>query len=830
MAKPEVKLPRADEQRLFSSVQEIEPSAVFQVLMTYPEARVLAGQMVMGRYAEVEDTFTKAAPSVAPKSPNKVANYAELETKVEELYQIGDTMNKKTKGSGDATLAYAKESLELQYDFRDGAALALQLMAGNKDAKYDGLRKAIEDGDNVTIEKFLQGGSEKGVLNGIAEKVGGHIITRPEALGVMAKVGMAMNREGRIDKSMADQLQTEIRDLYGKGDLILNGQLATVENYLYWATIEGKLVNAAGSPVTESPGGQDMVAELRKIIAENLLQRPEHKGKNIAEMMALLQQVGKDSDPAQAGGTVAALQAMESVPSPTSIDHAEIMQWTYRMMDVMAREPLFWAGTAWQQIGPFLERQVRQLYSAVPDYNVDDKGIRTLVSKEERMAKEIGLLQAIVACRMQEGAILHCDGDPSSYASYLPPPGKMTDYLWKRGQIETIETESPMIAQVREWLVKRAYGGGDLSTEVDKGLKSTDSMNIWAEKITRDIMRDNLGGKVSGELHNKILKEEVRTAIALFVVEDYAEWALWVNKVSTEQGGLAKVPWMIPENPKLPSAPGESSVWNQRVKDKSGQLTWVQIWGADFSGSKGSTCVQHPYCSFMRPVDLYRFKSSWNETVLGDLETNLKYLAVQKWAYKDDGTPSDNKIRSMLKPSLMSPKDFDRYQKMIGSWIGGTQADGLDNFKDWLKGAEQLKALLQTRTDALDLGGQVAGDIFYDKVLAFMGNRKSEFLKVLSFALSGGDTTWEIKEIQAARGEVLGTTGVGEFGQLFETISRINLHMRTEKFDKAVAMLLTGEPDPDRAPKLVNVKKGAIIGQGLLTALGDLSGSGGKRR
>lgn len=536
---------------------------------------------------------------------------------------------------------------------------------------------------------------------------------------------------------------------------------------------------------------------------------------------------GKDDD--QASDKLGTHQALYEQEGPVNNSREEISKWALRVTDNMARGSLFFAGS-WQQVGPYLERQIESMFAG-------DKS----PGAEQRKTREKEYVQAIFTCRIQEQAILHCDGDPSKYASFLPPPDVMNDYMWKEGVVSLVEGNADKkigtIGEIRRYLRQMAYTptGGE---EIAKRLKSGGTINIYAEELAEKIK----GKKTfKNEKNEDILisldssfegceTEAARTAIALFIVEDYAQWSLWSCKTSVEEGGLDKVPWMKldPEKKKEDKdAPNKSAVWTKRVIDKTGRMGWVQLWGPDFPGAVGNTCVQHPYCQFMRPVDLYRLKSSWNEEILQPLEESLCDLALRKWAYDDEGKKKGDGARNMLSPSKVGAKDFNRWNSMMSTWVGGSQADSLDNFKDWLKGAEQLKALLQLQSNVLDLGGEVAGDIFYAKVKAFMSMQKDDFLKSLSIALSStGD---DIREIQAFKSEMLGSTGVGEFGQLFESISRINLHMGTEKYYKGIAMLQTGVGDPEKALKLLSLKKRAVKAQGVFSVIGALAGQKKKR-
>lgn len=668
---------------------------------------------------------------------------------------------------------------------------------------------AMRYGENEEVKADLCSGSVERIesrlpepLKGLGERVRANIIDEPDILRILDELDKQRERHEKNGALGRKTLAKKIEEAYE--------ELDTLEIESKYEDQRGMVMAFLGVEAEEL----DVNAGVRV--------SGGRRGQEVPS--SYFAQQGKDVDSSQTGAQLDTYRALSELGGLEGTSHEEIAKWVFKVTDQLTRGSLFWAGSAWQQIGPYLERQIETAFAG-------DKG----KDVETRKANERMFMQAVVACRMQEQAIIHCDGDPSSYSELLPPPGKMTDYLWKDGTVKLVEGgvdggERGVVGEIRRYIRQMAYNkeGGLV---VARGLKNPNEINILAEKIANDIVNGNVSYKDKDGKDTEVKfnendldygKEMARVGIALFIVEDYARWAMWSCKKSLEPNGLDEVPWMVASK-KDAGAPNESGVWTERVTDNSGRKDWVEVWGSNFPGTDNATCVQHPYCQFMRPVDLYRYKSSWNEDILGPLEDTLKDLAIRKWMYKDDGTkdPSAH-IENMLRPSLMSPKDFNRWNAMVSAWIGGTQADGLDNFKDWLKGAEQLKALLQTRADALDLGGEIAGDVFYHKTRAFMSMQSSDFLKALSIAL-GGDI-YEVKEIQAYRGDLLGSTGIGEFGQLFESIKRINLHMGTKRFNQAMAMLQTGVNDPERAEKLLKVKKVAIVGQGILGTLGGMAG------
>jgi len=687
---------------------------------------------------------------------------------------------------------------------KESAAVVLDVLA-------KGVFVAMRDGENEDLRGALCGGSVSEIedrlpepLKGLGERVRANIINEPQIIEILDSLDIQRERHEKNGPLGRKTLAKKIEEAYDDLDkLDIDDTKGT--NY----EDQREMVMAfLGVEAGRLETNTDMGAS-----------RGGRAGRELPQ--SALPQLGKDADTSQTGAQLDAYRALSELPPLEGNSHEQIAEWVFKTMDRLTRGSLFWAGSAWQQIGPYLERQIEMAFDGDKSGNI-----------ERRKANEKMFMQAVVTCRMQEQAIIHCDGDPSSYSELLPPPGKMTDYLWKAGTVSLVEGgveggERGVIGEIRRYIRQMAYSreGG---VAVAQGLKNPDEINIWAEEIANSIARggvtyrDKDGKNVKIRFsENDLGKEVVRVAIALFVVEDYARWAMWSCKKSLETNGLREVPWMVASETGV-GAPNESGVWAKRVMDSSGRKDWVEIWGSNFPGTKNSTCVQHPYCQFMRPVDLYRYKSSWNESILGPLENSLKDLAIRKWMYRDDGTRDPNAhIENMLRPSLVSPKDFNRWNAMTSAWIGGTQADSLDNFKDWLKGSEQLKAFLQTREDVLDLGGEIAGDIFFCKTKAFMSMQSDDFLKVLAIAL-GGDL-YDVKEIQAFRGDLLGTTGIGEFGQLFESISRINLHMGTEKFVQAMAMMQTGVNDPEKAVKLLRTKKGAIVFQGALSVLGGLA-------
>ena len=111
------------------------------------------------------------------------------------------------------------------------------------------------------------------------------------------------------------------------------------------------------------------------------------------------------------------------------------------------------------------------------------------------------------------------------------------------------------------------------------------------------------------------------------------------------------------------------------------------------------------------------------------------------------------------------------------------------------------------------------------KLNGIANSKQDAINKLVDLMAKNGNLTDKEKYTQVVlKREEEGSTGIGEFGQLFESIKRINLHMGTKRFNQAMAMLQTGVNDPERAEKLLKVKKVAIVGQGILGTLGGMAG------
>lgn len=624
-------------------------------------------------------------------------------------------------------------------------------------------------------------------LKGLGERVAENIITDETVLKVLDSLEKQRNtlkKMGSLGKNMlADQVENAAKQLIG---LSMSG---------------GATVN------------QDQVTMVAAYLSGELDEMRGVVGTNVArarELMPMVPQMGKDAGSTEGGAQYGAQMALSEIGYPKDRTKPEVDKWILETTDSLARGTLFWSGQ-WQQYGQELERRIQAMFINVQ-------------GGEKEMAVNKRYLQAILACRIQEQAILHCDGTPGSYSKMLPPPGELPDdYTWKDTVVDKVqgivrdgeknETEVGLVGELRRDIREMAYNQNE-GEKVVKCLKNADSINEWAEDLAKPF-----------ENVEACAKEKARVAIALFIVEDYAKWLVWSSKISVEPKGLEKVPWMKAKTPRE-NATNESCVWQKRVMDSKGTLGWVQVWGANFAGAKNETCVQHPYVQFMRPVDLYRFKSSWNEELLGELGGSLHELALRKFVYNEDEKMKDGGVENMLKPSNVGLKDFNRWNLLVDKWVGGSQAEGLDNFKTWLEGAEQLKALLQTRKDVFHLGGRIAAEIFLCKVKAFMSMKDTSFLKDLSNVL--GTDPFDVREFQAARGDLLGSGGAGEFGQIFEAMARINLNIaNTKEYEQAHAMLMTGVNDPEEALKMLIVKKGAIW----LQTVSNVAGAfGGKKK
>jgi len=572
--------------------------------------------------------------------------------------------------------------------------------------------------------------------------------------------------------------------------------------------------------------------------------------------------LNSDSDPTRTAAIMQFGEMMRNGEVLASTDLFDIENWVLRVLDGAVQNEYFFNGLGWQQVGPMMENEIRRVMKGKTAVEVNNA---------------LSLMRSATSLYCQETAILHADGDPTKYISFLPVAGVVTQYHWsqeagsvpKKNQEGQVESSGilghPIVNQIRRRINRDAYNPetGRLIMRHLKGENGNTQAAIdeWADQLANRITSNP---EVMVALQNKMneaaprrygadnvglspdqIRQMARAAIAVFIVEDYPDWVCYSAKEAKEEDGKDKVPWMFftadeakreNDNPinqqyHITAKEGDCRLFTRRKVLSStqvGKVTLpgvdkegvgpVEIWNSQFGNL---TDVQHPVLSLVRPMDLYRFKGAWNEVILGMAERALVTLAKQKWNPEDKGFPPLSRIGA---------KDITRWSNMVGAWFGNTKAGDLDDWKKFMDGADSLADLLQGRADKSDLGGFVIGEIIAAKVMASFANRPDEFLLNLSRTLQI-DAFATPKEIQEAQGAILGSTGLGQNGILAELAGRLSYHYRTDNYERVIAMLRTDSSDPEKAKMLLGTKRAmvAVIStMDVLTAI-FTKGGGSKR-
>lgn len=181
------------------------------------------------------------------------------------------------------------------------------------------------------------------------------------------------------------------------------------------------------------------------------------------------------------------------------------------------------------------------------------------------------------------------------------------------------------------------------------------------------------------------------------------------------------------------------------------------------------------------------------------------------------------------RPSEISVKDLKRSGKVWDLLYGGSQGSSMADFTKFGEAVYALCNLYNMPNEALtnraNILGYMVGEAVYIKTLALMvGVPKGETMAQLQRVLSLGplDTPAELEKVSAG---VLGSQAVGFHGAQ-QVAAQFGLHIGTEHYNIAVAMLKTGVSDPKRARMVQNL----MVGASALNRLTGMSQPAGKKR
>jgi len=393
-------------------------------------------------------------------------------------------------------------------------------------------------------------------------------------------------------------------------------------------------------------------------------------------------------------------------------------------------------------------------------------------------------IEAYVSCMGLADGIQHCDGSMSILAEQIIPQEHEIKLGWDKHKAELILND-PAIVFPLSWI--RDYADrGVLPYYWYKEKEEKDPTSIptfitkTAELLHSDPDWQNY--RVAYDIPDDIEKSLVKIALSFYIVED--------------------LPYL-----------------QKGLKDGTKKFTDPRAQG--IADPDSSSCGFLPfdnvyYSTIMDPTSVLRFKQVFPGRK--DIIEGIKDF----FEFADNNY---SKGMGRKRPYEMSVKDLKRQGKVWDLLVGGSQGSGLSDFS---KFGEAIYALCnlyniqENEGSRSDILGYMVGEAVYLKTMALMaGVPDSESTKQLRRVLSLGsfDTPEELERVSSG---VLGAQGVGFYGAL-QTVAQFDLHIGTEHYNQAIAMLKTGIKDP----------KKALVGQKAMVAaaaFNRITGSGGKKR
>jgi hypothetical protein len=328
------------------------------------------------------------------------------------------------KAAVTARAMYLVNTLGGQGEFKADSVTGLQSVLVDSQ-KTDRQREIAEERLNIlssSVFIMMRYGGDKGLTDrlgqgpkavedalplafkGLGERVVAHIITDQKILDVLRDLDKQRVTLERIGSAGKRRLAIKVSEATDKVmDLLEDSSVDQEQVVMVAAYLNTEMeARVATGSVEQSKGtsteNQKLVDSIDALVGVlNGGRAGERAGGTRQMPMA-----AKGVDPAQQGAFVDGQNAVETIPLPVGCSHEEVSKWAYSVTDSMARGSLFWAGQGWQQVGPYLDRQLFEIFKT-------DKS----PGMETRFAEEKKFVQALMACRIQEQAILHCDGTPS---------------------------------------------------------------------------------------------------------------------------------------------------------------------------------------------------------------------------------------------------------------------------------------------------------------------------------------------------------------------------------------------------------------------------------
>jgi len=393
---------------------------------------------------------------------------------------------------------------------------------------------------------------------------------------------------------------------------------------------------------------------------------------------------------------------------------------------------------------------------------------------------------AYVSCMGLADGIQHCDGSMAVLAEQIIPQEHELSLGWNEHKMRMM-LDDPAIAFPLSWI--RDYSSRGTLPYYWKKQKDGDSTSVstFVVKVA-ELMHSNpdwQAYRLAYNIPDDIEKALVQIALSFHIAED--------------------LPFI--------------------QKDlRDGRVVFSDPRAMGIANPNSSNCGFLPfdnvyYSTLMDPTGILKFKQAFpnNPEIVTEIASFFDF--------------ADNHFSGGLgrrRPYEISVKDLKRHGKVWDLLIGGSQGSSLADFSKFGEAIYALCNLYNIQPgpgnpDRADVLGYMVGEAVYFKTMALMvgipdGEVMAQLMRVLS--LGSFDTPAELEKVTAG---VLGSQGVGFYGAL-QTAAQFGLHIGTDHYNQAIAMLKTGIKDPEKA---IRVGQPAMIAA---AAFNRFTGIGGGKR
>lgn len=367
--------------------------------------------------------------------------------------------------------------------------------------------------------------------------------------------------------------------------------------------------------------------------------------------------------------------------------------------------------------------------------------------------------------------IQHCDGNLAAVAEGIPSEAVMDELGWTDKRSKMIVSD-PAVAWPLQWIKEHGENGTLLFYWYKVKNREVDSMDDYIDKIANAMRADPKWAPYRSKhgIASNMEEDLTRTALNYWIVEympDLHRGLINGEVVPTDTRLLG-----------LKNAKGKP-VFNVKTPNM-GVMPFDDVFWSNLDEPTGILVAKNVFQSDER-----------HQRVIKAVHSFFTYA----------NNTFDKQMRGRL-PSEMTVKDIKRYTSLWDLLVGGSQGKNLTDFSKFGDAIFTVGNLYNGIENFQDVVGWMVSEALYAKALAAVsGGMNRGFSEQLFKVLSLGDEDTP-RELQAARGGVLGADGAGQFGAIATAIHHFGLHVGTQHYYDALAMLRTGIPDPIKARAL----------------------------